>query len=188
MYPIRWSGVLLFVVFLLAGSLGSTPAVAQRMRGGMRVHRHAAVVVNLPREHVRLLVGGREFFYARGVFYRTGPRGYLAIAAPIGARIKILPEGYTSVVIGGGTFYSYYGTYYRYDPVEKLYVVTNPPEQASSTSALTLDRLTLVDGTTVDGTFIGGTKSTIQIDINGDFQEYPIEQIVSITFAPPGPN
>src|ERR1700690_1953003 len=104
---------------------------AQRRRGNrvvVRGPRRAAVVVNLPGDHTRIVVGKREFFYSRGIYYRTGPRGYVAISAPIGARIQVLPDGYTTVRIGAGSFFFYYGTYYRFDPVEKEYVVVNPTE------------------------------------------------------------
>jgi hypothetical protein len=184
----QWSWPLFFLVVWVASSFISPNALAQRRRAEIRPHRRAAVLVNLPHEHVRMLVGGREFFYSRGVFYRTGPRGYVTIAAPIGARIKVLPEGFSSVTIGGAPFFLYYGTYYKYDPVEKVYVVANPPAPDASHAPPALDRLDLVDGTSVDGIFIGGTKNTIQFQTNGDVQEYPIEQVVTITFAPPQQN
>jgi hypothetical protein len=132
---------------------------AQR-RGGMernvrRERPRSAVIVNLPREHQKVVVGGREYFYGGGVFYRSGP------------------------------LFLYYGTYYRFDPVERDYVVVNPDEKPDVPPPQTLDHMALVDGTALDGTFISGTKSTIQFDTNGEIKEIPIEQIVSITFAPP---
>ena len=160
---------------------------AQR-RGGrvvVRQRRRAAVIVDLPREHERVVVGGREFFYSRGVYYRTGPHGYVTIAAPLGARVRMLPAGYTTVTIGGGPFFFYYGTYYRFDPVAKEYIVVNPAEKQEPVPPQTMDRLELIDGMTLEGTFIGGTKSVVQFDTSGVIQEYPIEQIVSLTFAPP---
>jgi hypothetical protein len=177
-------------MFLLALMLLPVNESFAQRRGGMernvrRERPRSAVIVNLPREHQKVVVGGREYFYGGGVFYRSGPRGYAAIAAPIGARIKVLPAGYTTVTLAAGPLFLYYGTYYRFDPVERDYVVVNPDEKPDVPPPQTLDHIALVDGTALDGTFISGTKSTIQFDVNGEIREIPIEQIISITFAPP---
>jgi hypothetical protein len=122
------------------------------------------------------------------MFYRTGPRGFVAMAGPVGARIKVLPEGYVSVRVGGGPYFVYYGTYYQYDPAAKEYIVVNPPATPSAPEpAPVLDRIVLVDGQTMDGTYMGGTKSTLQFEVGGEVKEIPVEQITSIVFAPPAP-
>ena len=166
----------------------------QRLRRRHPVHRvvvhparvrRAAVLVELPHDNVRIVVGRDEYFYSRGVYYRTGPHGYVTIAAPLGARVRFLPEGYTTVMIGGGPFFFYYGTYYQQDPVTKEYVVVNPNGTANAPPPATFDRLNLVDGRTIDGTFAGASPDTISFNINGVVQNFPIEQIVTIAFAPP---
>ncbi len=182
-----------FIMLILLGviiSLPSNEAVAQRRRNERREfraeRRREYVIASLPREHDRILVRGKEYFYAHGVFYRTSPRGYIIVAAPIGARVKVLPEGYSSITVGVGPLFFHYGTYYRYNPVEKDYVIVN--QAGSDTAAAapqTLDKIEFVDGTSMEGTFIGGTKSVVQFEVNGEVKEYPLEQVVSVTFAPP---
>ena len=157
-------------------------------RGGQRrvtVVRHRTEVTRLPRERAKVVVGGREFFYARGVFYRTGPKGFVTVAAPLGARIRVLPVGYVTVRIGAVPYYYYYGTYYQFDPAAKVYTVVGPPAAANPPPVSTLDKMELVDGRTLEGTYVGGTNSTVQFEVNGTVQEIPVEQIISIVFAPP---
>jgi len=177
------------LLLLLGGVLLVQPGetIAQR-RGSERrvtVVRHRAEVTRLPRERTRIVVGGREFFYARGVFYRSGPRGFVTVAAPLGARIRVLPVGYVTIRVGAIPYYHYYGTYYQFDPVAKVYTVVSPPAGTTDQPVSTLDRLELVDGRTLEGTFVGGTKSTVQFEVDGAVQEIPIEQIISVVFAPP---
>ena len=150
------------------------------------VVRHRVEVTRLPRERTRVVVGDREFFYARGVFYRTGSKGFVTVAAPLGARIRVLPIGYLTVRIGAVPYYYYYGTYYRFDPAAKVYTVVNPPAGVNPPPVNTLDKMELVDGRTLEGTYVGGTKSTVQFEVDGAIQEIPVEQIISIVFAPPG--
>lgn len=181
------SGILVFSLICIGLSALTTTATPQRRSGVVRVQRHAAVVVTLPRDRMRVLVGRQEYFYSRGVFYRTGPRGYITVPAPIGARIRVLPGGYTTVTIAGGPLFCYYGTYYRYDPADRSYIVVNPPA-AGKEPVQTQDMLEMVDGTTLAGTFMGGNGNTIQFQTPDSLREIPIDQIISIKFAPPSPN
>lgn len=174
---------LLVVLVGVAMLIQSGETVAQRR---VTVTRHRAEVARLPRERARIVVAGKEFFYARGVFYRSGPRGYVTVAAPLGARIRALPVGYVTIRVGAIPYYYYYGTYYRFDPGAKVYTVVNPPARANPPPVGTLDKMELVDGQTLEGTYVGGTKSTVQFEVDGAIQEIPVEQIISIVFAPPG--
>ncbi len=176
--------VLLLVCFGLSAL--TTAATAQRRWGVVRGHRGAAVIVTLPPGRTRVMVGGREYFYYRGLFYRSGPRGFFAVPAPIGARIGILPDGYTTVTIAGGPLFLYSGIYYRYDPADKSYVVVNPPPSGNE-PVQTLDMLEMAGGTTLAGTFMGGDSTTIQFQTQDSLREIPIDQIISIKFAPPPP-
>jgi hypothetical protein len=176
-----------------AGLLVSLVAIAVLIQPGetiaqrrVTVVRHRVEVTRLPRERTRVVVGGREFFYVRGVFYRTGPKGFVTVAAPLGARIRVLPVGYVTVRIGAVPYYYYYGTYYRFDPAAKVYTVVNPPAGANPLPISTLDKMELVDGRMLEGTYVGGTRSTVQFEVDGAIQEIPVEQIISIVFAPPG--
>jgi len=177
--------LLLFIGAALLVQPGETIAQRRGSQKRVTVMRHRTEVARLPRERTRVVVGGKEFFYARGVFYRSGPRGYVTIAAPLGARIKVLPVGYITVRIGAVPYFYYYGTYYEFDPVAKVYTVVSPPAGANPPPVSTLDKMELVDGRTLEGTFVGGTKSTVQFEVDGAIQEIPIEQIISVVFAPP---
>jgi hypothetical protein len=161
----------------------ATPLAAQHRRGEERVRGRAPVVVNLPAERTRVIAGGREYFYTRGIFYRPGPRGYIVTRGPIGARVRMLPPGYVTLQIGGGPFFFYYGTYYRLDPARRDYVVVAQPEGAPAPP--TMDRINMADGRMIEGTYVGGNASVVQINVDGTVQEIPIDQIVSIEFAPP---
>jgi len=177
------AGSIVAVVCLLIFSAGTQEAFAQRRGSEGRTRSRAPVVVNLPSEHARVIVGGREYFYARGMFYRSGPHGYILTRGPIGARVRVLPPGYITLQIGGGTFFSFYGTYYRFDPRLREYVVVEPPPGV--TPPQDLDRLNLANGSVVEGTYLGGTQSTVQMNVDGKVQEFAVDQIVSIEFAPP---
>jgi len=179
----RVAQILLLILMVSSVLMPSGAVLGQHRERGDRRARRSAVVVSPPRERTRVVVGSREYFYARGVFYRSGPKGYVAIRGPVGARIKTLPVGYLSVQIGGAPFFLYYGTYYRLDPVAKEYVVVAPPAGAPTIPGL--DKIDLVTGESVNGTYLGGTQSAVQVEVGGKVQEIPVDQIVSITFAPP---
>jgi hypothetical protein len=170
---------------ILIGSvvvLQPSDVLAQRREREQRRARRPAVVVKTPAEHARVVVGSSEYHYAHGVFYRSGPKGFIAIRGPVGARVSVLPVGYVSLQIGGAPFFFYYGTYYQLDPVTKEYVVVAPPPGAPTVPGL--DKVDLITGETINGTFVSGTQNTIQFDVNGRVRQIPIEQIVSIVFSP----
>jgi hypothetical protein len=48
-----------------------------------------------------------------------------------------------------------------------------------------MDRINMADGRTIEGTYVGGTASIVQINVDGKVEEIPIDQVVSIEFAPP---
>jgi hypothetical protein len=182
----RKESVFRIIFLVLLGSMlcaQYSELFAQRRGGESRERGRAPVVSNLPRERTRVVVGRNEYFYSRGLFYRPGPRGYMVMRGPIGARVRVLPPGFVSLSIGGSPFFFYYGTYYRMDPVRRDYVVVNPPPGAPEPQ--TLDKVNLADGQTISGTYLGGTRSTVQIEVDGKVQEIAVDQIVSIEFAPP---
>ena len=88
--------------------------------------RHGHIVVGLPHGHTRIVVRGSSFFYFGGVYYTSGPSGYVVVAAPMGAVIARLPNGYTVVVIGGAEYFYYYGSYYVWRPGVGYVVVVAP--------------------------------------------------------------
>lgn len=82
---------------------------------------------NDDRNYREVIVRDRHYFYRDGYFYDRGPRGYVRIGAPIGARIVFLPRGYEIVRVGRARFYVFGGVYYNYLPREKVYVVVERP-------------------------------------------------------------
>lgn len=145
--------------------------------------RHVArphVVVKLPAHHTKVVVRDRDYFYHAGVWYGSGPNGYRLIAAPRGARVRVLPVGYSLAVIGGVTYYHYYGNYYQLDDKTSEYYVVDPPESQQTT-----DIVYLVDGEVLRGTYLGGNEETIDFQVGDDVNEIDLTDIVSISFEPP---
>jgi hypothetical protein len=178
-----WSPLLLMILIGSMAVIQPTDLFGQRKERVRRRTRPPAVVVQPPAERTRVVVGSAEYHYAHGVFYRAGPKGYVAIRGPIGARIKTLPVGYVSMTIGEAPFFFYYGTYYQLDQPTNEYVVVPPPPGAPTVAGL--DKFDLISGETVNGTYLGGTSSVVRVDVGGKVREIPLEQIVSIVFAPP---
>ncbi|MCO1334150.1 DUF6515 family protein [Microbulbifer sp. OS29] len=81
----------------------------------------------LPVGHVRVAVGGRPYYYHGGHFYRHGPRGYVVVAAPLGASVVTLPTSAVQVQVGGIPYYQYANSYYQWHPASRSYVVVAPP-------------------------------------------------------------
>jgi hypothetical protein len=172
--------ILMILIGILA--IQQPELLAQRKERKGRKVRSAAVVVNPPSDRTRVLVGAKEYHYAHGVFYRPGPKGYLAIRGPIGARIRTLPLGYVSLELRGAPFFFYYGTYYQFDAPTNGYIVVSPPQGAPTVPGM--DKVDLISGETINGTYLGGTQSTVQMDVGGEVREISVEQIISIVFAP----
>lgn len=143
--------------------------------------RQVAKVVKLPAGHKTIVVKGTNYYHHKGIFYKRRSSGFVVVRAPIGAEIPILPAGYVTIRIGGVAYYHYYATYYRYDPVKKAYIVIEKPESAEEAA---FDRVHLVDGSTLEGVYMSGTQSIIQFEAAGEIMEIPIEEVVSIIFAP----
>jgi hypothetical protein len=80
------------ILTILIGLLAiQTPVLlAQWKERKERRTRQAAVVVNPPGERTRVVVGTKEYHYAHGVFYRPGPKGYIAIRGEPMNRLRSL--------------------------------------------------------------------------------------------------
>jgi hypothetical protein len=184
------SKVNVILIFSLIFILLSPPneSSAQRQERGHRIetraHGHGIMIKGLPRDHQRLLVSGREYFYSGGVFYRIAPGGYTAVPGPFGAHIRVLPLGYQTVRIRGTSLFFYYDTYYRWDRVAKDYIVVAPPPTAPFPQQNN-DKIELTDGQTINGWYVGGTADTVSVEVNGIVQDIPVEKILLIQFAPP---
>jgi hypothetical protein len=76
-------------------------------------------------------VNNRNYHYDNGVYYQEstndqGEKGYVAIPAPIGAKVPSLPEGYETAKAGSNTYYYYGGVFYTKDTDGKYVVVQGP--------------------------------------------------------------
>ncbi|WP_406828738.1 DUF6515 family protein [Microbulbifer sp. ARAS458-1] len=143
------------VAALLSMAFAAPPASAH---GGHRGHYHGpghhhrgywgpryrgprigigVTVPVLPGGYVNLNVGGRPYFYGGGAFYRPGPRGYVTVAAPLGAAVLTLPTSAVRVQVGGFTYYQYGGAYYQWQPPVNRYVVVPAPAAVTTTVTTT---------------------------------------------------
>ncbi len=170
------------IIFLLLLFLAETNA--QVRRGHPKVERRrVARIEHLPPHYETIVVHKKNYFYHNGFFYNRGPRGYVVIGAPIGARLRVLPLGYTIVKFGGLSYYYLNGAYYNYIPSENVYVVVDRPGNPPNAPSSNLDQVKLYDGSTIEGIFQSGTDSTITLKVNNEMREIPINNIISITFA-----
>ena len=76
-------------------------------------------------------VNNRNYHYDNGVYYEestsdSGQKGYVAVPAPIGAKVPSLPEGYETVTAGSHQYYYYGGVFYTKDTDGKYVVVQGP--------------------------------------------------------------
>jgi hypothetical protein len=91
-------------------------------------------VREIPRERVIVTSPRGRYFYSGGVWYSSGPRGYVVIGAPIGGFVPVLPPYYTTVWVGGAPYYYANDTYYVWRDTDQQYEVVDPPdEQAANT-------------------------------------------------------
>jgi hypothetical protein len=184
---IKYVVAILAMVFL-SSFLFTSEANAQRRRAFVERNRPSRVI-NLPRNHYGVFVGGRNYFYSNGYFYRRAGRGYISVLPPIGARIRVLPFGFVSFRIGPLAYYYWDGAYYQFIPDENVYVVVNKPQGAPNASAPNTsdgsqDEAVLTDGTTLTGVFMGASPDSMLFQVNGEVRHIPIAGISSITFAP----
>lgn len=77
---------------------------------------HGQVVFSLPGATMKVVWGGRKYFFYDGVFYERDRREYVVIAPPEGAFVRSLPPGYQVIVVNGVSFYLVNETYYQYTP------------------------------------------------------------------------
>jgi Family of unknown function (DUF6515) len=92
-------------------------------------------VHDLPRD--RVIVGGPRggrYWYSGGVWYSSGPRGFVVIGAPVGVFVPVLPPYYTTVWVGGAPYYYANDTYYVWRDSNQQYEVVDPPGDPSAAS------------------------------------------------------
>jgi hypothetical protein len=89
-----------------------------------------AFVRALPDGYRSFYFHGRPFFFVGGVWYVTGPGGFLVAAPPAGLVVSVLPPFYTTVWLGGVPYYYADDVYYQWDPGASAYQVVTPPAGA----------------------------------------------------------
>jgi Family of unknown function (DUF6515) len=88
---------------------------------------HAGTRINrLPDGYRRIGVRGHPYFYFGGIFYDSGPSGYVMIAPPLDAEIPDLPPG-TETVVLGDTYYYYAGGAFYVQQSDGSYAVVAAP-------------------------------------------------------------
>lgn len=100
-----------------------------RHRKPVRHHPYYGKKVSLPDLLVKaVVIGGLEYYYHQGYFYRRGSGGYIIVDAPVGAMVETIPSGYKVVVINGKTYY-YHNDMYFVRRGKKYAVVSDPVYQ-----------------------------------------------------------
>jgi len=54
-----------------------------------------------------------KYYRNNGVWYKKKNKKYVVVAAPVGARISMLPTGYKVVQVKNARYYRYKGVYYK---------------------------------------------------------------------------
>jgi len=80
----------------------------------------------LPDGFTRLFVGGLEFFFWEGMYYRMANDGYVVVPAPIGAVVTTIPSGCQIIVVDGVPYYVINGVTYM-QTAYGYYQVVPPP-------------------------------------------------------------
>ena len=91
------------------------------------VPKYGRAVVKLSPKHRKVTVRKTRYFFDSGIFYRSGPGGYVVIRAPLGAILSSVPMGSVTFVLRGTTYWYYSGVYYRRVPSGYV-VVEAPPD------------------------------------------------------------
>jgi len=136
-------------------------------------------VHSLDRSVLRLYIGGMEYFFWEGMYYRRNSDRYVVVQAPIGAVVTTIPPEAQTVVVDGVPYYTvngvtYLSTTYGYQVVpapkvviarpQQTTVVTHPiPVQAPPPPAVTLD-----DSFTVNIPNAKGTYTAVAIKRSGN--------------------
>jgi len=86
---------------------------------GMRIDR-------LPDGYRRFRLHNHDFFFFGGVYYDSGPAGYVVCAPPVGADIPGLPPGTETIQVGNIIYYYAAGAFYVQQPDGSFVVVAAP--------------------------------------------------------------
>lgn len=70
---------------------------------------------------------GIKFHYHSGIFYKTAGSSYIIVKAPIGIRVKTLPDAKIKFVLNGRKYFYYYGTFYVRADDDSDFITVEPP-------------------------------------------------------------
>jgi len=97
-------------------------------------------VRSLNRDFLRLYIGGMEYFFWEGMYYRRFADRYVVVQAPIGAVVTAIPPQAQMVIVDGVPYYTvngvtYISTTYGYQvvPPPKLVVIRTEPGTPQTT-------------------------------------------------------
>ncbi len=76
---------------------------------------HGSVYRSIPSEAFALSIAGGMFFFHMGNYYRRSHEGYVVVQAPLGARVRGLPEWCSPLYIDGRRYYVCDDVYYESD-------------------------------------------------------------------------
>src|ERR1700730_5806691 len=91
-------------------------------------------VRDLPRDRFYVTGPRGRYWYSGGVWYSTGPRGYVVVGAPVGVFVPALPPDYTTVWVDGVPYYYADDTYYAWRDTDQQYEVVAPPDESAATT------------------------------------------------------
>lgn len=86
---------------------------------------HGRYYSSIPSGFVTLSLAGGLFYYHMGTYYRPAENGYVVVRAPLGARIRALPEGCSPLYINDRRYFVCDEVYYQPDGED--YVVIERP-------------------------------------------------------------
>ena len=71
-------------------------------------HPWGFFVASLATTAIIISIENQQYHYDQGVYYVQGNGGYTVVQAPVGATIKVLPDGYQTVTVNETTNNYYY--------------------------------------------------------------------------------
>jgi hypothetical protein len=73
----------------------------------------------------------KKYYFDRGVWYLYSGVSFVVVLPPVGLVVPYLPPYYTTVWVGSVPYYYAGGVYYVWRPIERVYVVTDPPPETA---------------------------------------------------------
>jgi hypothetical protein len=129
---------------------------------------------------VKIVLGGKPYFYHRGSFYRKRFIHYVVVPAPVGAVVQEIPAGYRSIVINGVNYLNYDGVYYKSGPTGYT-VVSLPIDNGYGTNPIQ------IASAPVSHTQTAGNTITINVpNANGSYTPVVLEEINGTYTGPRG--